>query len=92
MLLGARIVGDFGATIAIPIVFLSWTGKVLDARWGTAPYLLILGFVLAAALSAVSLTRKAKAYGRRYLALMDAEHVAKKEDTDHQETPTPEHD
>lgn len=73
MLLGTRIVGNFGATIAVPIVLLSLLGKYLDARWGTGPWMLILGFVLAATLSGISITRKAKAFGLEYQALVDSE-------------------
>lgn len=73
LLMGIRIVGDFGATIAVPVVLFSWIGKTLDESWGTRPYLLILGFFLAAILSGVSLTRKAKVYGRRYQELVSSE-------------------
>lgn len=67
--LGLRIVGDFGATIAVPVVLLALLGKWLDARWGTRPWLLIAGFALAAAISALSILKKAKRYGREYDAL-----------------------
>lgn len=73
MLLGARIVGNFGATIAVPIVLFSLLGKWLDTRWGTGPWMLILGFLLAATLSGISITRKAKEYGREYQKLVDSE-------------------
>lgn len=73
MLFGARIVGDFGATIAVPIVLLALLGKWLDGQWGTGPWMLILGFVLAAVLSGLSITRKAKAYGDAYQKLVDSE-------------------
>lgn len=65
-LLGLQAVGDFGATIAIPAVLLSWLGKRLDAAWGTRPAFLIAGFALAAALSAYAVWRRAKAYGRKF--------------------------
>jgi F0F1-type ATP synthase assembly protein I len=68
-LLGLRVVGDFGATLAIPVVVLSWLGKTLDTRWGTKPFLLIAGFLAAAALSAVSIFRKAKRYEKELRAL-----------------------
>lgn len=77
MLLGARIVGNFGTTIAIPIVVLALAGKWLDTRWGTGPWMLILGFVLAATLTAISINRKAKAFGREYQALVDSEESSK---------------
>lgn len=68
-LLGLRIVADFGATIAVPIVVFAWLGQRLDARWGTKPWLLITGFVLAALISGGSIYRKAKAYGKEYQEL-----------------------
>lgn len=63
---GLRIVVDFGASIALPVVVLSMAGKRLDARFGTHPWLLIAGFVLAAMLSAALIYRSAKRYGRQY--------------------------
>ncbi len=68
-LLGLRIVADFGATIAVPIVVFAWLGKQLDARWGTKPVMLISGFVLAALISGASIYRKAKSYGNEYQKL-----------------------
>lgn len=73
LLFGARIVGDFGVTIAVPVVIFALAGKALDTRWRTAPWMLILGFLLAAVLSGISITRKAKAYGRQYQTLVDNE-------------------
>lgn len=68
-LLGFRVMGEFGATIAAPIVLLSWLGKKLDLAYGTGPWLLIAGFVLAFAFSACTIYRRSKAYGREYEAL-----------------------
>lgn len=69
VILGLKIVGDFGATIAVPVVIFAWLGKTLDERWGTAPWMLILGFVTAAILTSVVIHRKAKAYGKAFNAL-----------------------
>ena len=69
MLLGLRIVGEFGAIIAVPVVLLSMLGKYLDGKYGTAPWLLIAGFVLAFALSAFTLYRRAKRFRDEYLAI-----------------------
>ena len=66
---GLRIVGDFGATIAIPVVVLANIGKRLDARFATAPWLLIAGFTLAALFSGALIYRKAKRYGKEYQEL-----------------------
>ena len=64
-----KIAGDFGATIAVPVVVLAYIGKALDARWGTRPWMLVTSFVLAALISAVSIIRKAKKYGKEFQAL-----------------------
>ena len=68
-MLGFRIMGEFGATIAIPVVALSWLGQKLDRAYGTGPWLLIAGFGLAGALSAAVIYRRSQAYGREYEAL-----------------------
>ena len=69
-LFGLRIVGDFGVTIALPVVLFAWLGKTLDARWGTKPTFLLVGFLLAALISAVSVYRKTKRYGKEYQSMM----------------------
>ncbi len=68
-LFGLRIIGDFGVTIAVPVVTFALLGKWLDAKWGTKPTFLIAGFILAALLSGASIYRKAKAYGKEYQRL-----------------------
>jgi F0F1-type ATP synthase assembly protein I len=73
VMLGLRITGNFGAAIAIPVVTLASLGKYLDGRFGTRPWLTIMGFVVAAALSAVLIRRKAEAYGKEYQAIIDSE-------------------
>ncbi len=77
LLLGFRIMGEFGAAIAVPVVVLAWLGKRLDQKYGTGPWLLIAGFVLAFALSAAVIYRRAKAYGREYEALGGSKTVIK---------------
>jgi F0F1-type ATP synthase assembly protein I len=66
MFFALRIVGDFGVTIAVPVVVLALIGKWLDAKYGTRPLLLIAGFALAAVVSAVSIARKTKRYAKTY--------------------------
>ncbi|MBI5728650.1 MAG: AtpZ/AtpI family protein [Candidatus Magasanikbacteria bacterium] len=68
-LFALKIVGDFGATISIPIVALALLGKYLDERWQTGPWLLILGFALSLLISGKIIYRKAKKYGREYQKL-----------------------
>ncbi|MFH1047734.1 MAG: AtpZ/AtpI family protein [Patescibacteria group bacterium] len=69
MMLGLRIVGEFGVIIAAPIVILAVLGHWLDERYSTAPLFLIGGFILAAVLSGISIYRRAKQFGREYLAI-----------------------
>lgn len=68
-LFATRIVGDFGFSIAIPVVAFSWVGQYLDERWGTKPWLTVLGFALAALISGKIVYRKAKKYGKEYQEL-----------------------
>ncbi len=67
--LAIRIVGDFGATIAVPVVVFVIIGQWLDTRYEAGPVYTILGFVLAALVSGKSIYRKAKVYGRDYLMI-----------------------
>ena len=67
--MGARIAGDFGWTIVVPVVCLSLLGRWLDGRYGTRPLLLIVGFAVAAAISAATIYKKAKKYGKEYESL-----------------------
>lgn len=67
--LGLKIVSEFGAAIAIPVVLATVAGKRLDAAYGTKPAFLIAGFALAAVVSVFYVVRRARAYGREYDAL-----------------------
>ena len=64
-----RIMGDFGASIAIPVVLLVLMGQYLDERYGKSPLFTIIGFVLAALVSAKIIYKKAKIYGEEYKRL-----------------------
>jgi len=75
---GLRIVGDFGASIAIPVVVLVWLAQRLEAKFGHAPYLTITAFVLAAVFSGWSVYRQAKAYAVEYQKLNETAAKAKK--------------
>lgn len=88
LVLGLRIVSDFGATIAVPVVLFAWIGKTLDARWNTDPFMLLTGFALAATVSTLSIRKKAKVYGKRYQDLIEAE---KKTEPSTNEEETPHH-
>lgn len=68
-LFALKIVGDFGVTIAIPVVAFSLLGKYLDQRWQTDPWLLVFGFVFSLIISGRIIYRKAKRYGQEYQQL-----------------------
>lgn len=68
---GLKIIADFGATIAIPVVVLSKFGRYLDktrplSHW---PWYTIFGFALAALITSVMIYKKAKKYGGVYQSL-----------------------
>ncbi len=65
-LFALRIAGDFGVSIAAPVVVFAILGQYLDEKYGTWPWLLVLGFILAALLSGIMIYRKAKKYGDIY--------------------------
>ena len=68
---GLRIAGDFGASIAIPIIVFVLIGQWLESKYGHAPWITISAFVLAAILSGVMIYRRAKDYGVEYQKLND---------------------
>lgn len=53
-------VWDMGMGIAVPIVLFTLGGRWLDRRYGTAPFLIILGLFLALGVSAVITVKKGK--------------------------------
>lgn len=68
-LLGLRIAGDFGASIAIPIVIFVIIGQKIDLQYGISPWATVTSFVIAALISGRIVYRKAKRYGREYDSL-----------------------
>ncbi len=64
-----RIIGDFGATIAAPVVLFVLVGRSLDERYQGGWLFTVLAFVLAALLSGIVIYRKAKRYGQEYQKL-----------------------
>lgn len=68
-LLGLKIAGDFGATIATPVVVLVMLGQWLDLKYQKTPWFTILGFILSALISAKLIYKKAKKYGEDYKKL-----------------------
>ncbi len=69
MLLGFRIVGSFGAIIALPVIAFVLLGQYMDAKFGHAPWWTVGGFVTASILTVLIIRKKAKEYGKEYTAL-----------------------
>ncbi len=69
MLLGFRITGDFGASIAVPVIVFVLIGQWLDKKYNMSPWFTILAFVLAALVSGKLIYKKAKEYGKEYKEL-----------------------
>ncbi|MBI4142941.1 AtpZ/AtpI family protein [Candidatus Uhrbacteria bacterium] len=51
---------ELGYTIAIPIVLLALGGRFLDRRFGTSPWLLLLGILLSIIVSSIAITMKVR--------------------------------
>lgn len=64
-----KIMGDFGAAIAIPVVAFALAGQYLDEKYRRGPLFTILAFILAALLSGKIIYKKAKIYGEQYAKL-----------------------
>ena len=67
-----KMLGDFGASIAVPVVLFVLLGQYLDGKYGRSPLFTIMGFVLAALLTAKIIYKKAKRYGEEYKKMNDA--------------------
>lgn len=61
-----KIIGDFGATIAVPVVIFAIIGQKLDETWHTRPLMLIVFMALSAILSGYLIYKKAKIYGKEF--------------------------
>ncbi len=70
-LLALRIVGDFGLSIAAPVVILVLIGEYIDGRFHTAPWFTVSAFFFAALISGFIVYKKTKIYGREYQKLND---------------------
>lgn len=71
--LGFKIAGTIAYLIAAPLVFFVIIGVLLDRKFGTLPWLTILGFILAGLASIRLVRSKAKELGREYEALFKNE-------------------
>ena len=72
-LFALRIIGDFGASIAVPVVMFVLIGQYLDGKYNRSPLFTIIGFVLAALISGKIIHKKSKIYGREYQSMVDEE-------------------
>lgn len=73
MLFGLRLVGEFGAIIAVPIVLFVLGGQWLDRRLDTGLTFTSLAFLVAAGISAKTIVVKAKKYGAEYQDMINRE-------------------
>ena len=65
-LFALRIIGDFGASIAVPVVVFVLFGQWLDGKYEKGPWFTVIAFALAAVLSGRMIYKKAKRYGKEY--------------------------
>ena len=72
-LLAFKIVGDFGASIAIPVVVSVLIAQKLESKYGGSPWLTVIAFVLAGLLTGYIINKKAKEYGEEYKKLNASE-------------------
>jgi len=75
-----RIIGDFGASIAVPVVVFVLIGQWLDGKYDKGPLFTVLAFILAAAITAKTIHKKAKRYGDEYQDLVDKDENSRKKD------------
>lgn len=56
---GLNLAWELGYLIAIPIVIFALLGRFLDKKFGTSPWLLLVGILLALLISGFAVARKA---------------------------------
>ncbi len=66
LMMGLKITGDFGLSIAAPVVIFVLIGQWLDARYESGALFTIFAFLSAALLSGKMIYNKAKRYGKEY--------------------------
>ena len=65
-MLALRIIGDFGATIAVPVVLFALVGQWLDDKYGKYPLFTGLCLLVSFVITAKIIVKKAKRYGEEY--------------------------
>lgn len=61
-----RVMSDFGVSIAVPAVVATFVGIWLDRKFGTTPWLLILGLVGALSSTYLVIKKKAQDYAKQF--------------------------
>lgn len=61
-----RIVGDFGATIAVPAILAALLGNWLDEKYSKYPLFTVILLIIAFLATARIIQKKAKKYGKEY--------------------------
>lgn len=64
--LAFKILGDFGVSIAVPVIVFSRLGLYFDEKYGFYPWLTISSFIFAAIFTGISINKKAKRYAQEY--------------------------
>lgn len=84
-MMGLRIVGDFGAVIAVPVVIFVIIGQWLDGKYDSGYKFTIAAFALATLVSGKMLYKKAKEYGNEFQRLNDlaAKEIQNKKNKEH---------
>lgn len=68
-LFALKIMGDFGVTIAVPVVIFVLLGQWLDNKYSSVPLFTVFGFIIAALITIKIIYKKAKVYGEEYRKL-----------------------
>lgn len=76
-LLAFKIIGSFGASIAVPVVVFVLIGQYFDKKYSSLPWFTVLAFVLAALVSAKIVNKQAKTFGAEYKRLNDSGKIPK---------------
>lgn len=61
-----RIVGDFSVSIAVPAVVAAFVGIWFDRKFGTTPWLMIIGLVAAFSSTYLVIKKKATDYAKQF--------------------------